>query len=425
MRIGIITLNFLPEMGALSNRMYPIAEALAAAGHEVYVMAGIPNYRSSGMVFEGYRRKLFMKERFSNYTVLRSAYYTVPRNQSRWLQALSYLSFAPGAFCNGLRVGRLDVVLATSPPIFTSLAAMLLAFLYRAKFVFDIRDLWPDEIVAFGAVTDRSLAVRAVKALERRVYRRADLICCTTRPFVETVVERGAKADKTKYLPNGADTDVFHPLAASNPVAARFGFQDRFVVMYTGALGIKHGLQTILEVARMLEDEPDIVFAFVGGGARESELRQRAERMQLKNIVFLGEQQVTDVPFLIARANVCISSLLPSPYLEKIVSVKIYEYLACGKPVIGLHSGETARVLNESGAALVVKPGDTEGCAQAVLKLYRDPELCARLGSRGCGYIEQNFSRRAIAMRLNALLNFPSSGDAGSRMSVAEQARLE
>lgn len=425
MRIGIITLNFLPEMGALSNRMYPIAEELAAAGHEVYVMAGIPNYRSSGVVFEEYRRKLFVKERFSKYTVLRSAYYTVPRNQSRWLQALSYLSFAPGALCNGLRVGRLDVVLATSPPIFTSLAAMLLSSLYRAKFVFDIRDLWPDEIVAVGDVSDRSLAVRAVRTLEKRIYRSADLICCTTRPFVETVLERGARPEKTKYLPNGADTDVFRPLPADNHVAARFRFQDRFVVMYTGALGIKHGLQTLLEVANMLRDEPDIVFAFAGGGARESELRQRAERMQLKNIVFLGEQQVADVPFLIARANVCVSSLLPSFYLEKIVSVKIYEYLACGKPVIGLHSGETARLLNESGAALVVTPGDAEGCAEAVLRLYRDPELCAQLGGRGRGYIEQNFSRRAIAMRLNALLDFPQSGDAGSRMSVAEQTRLE
>lgn len=406
MRIAILTHNFLPEMGALSNRIHPIARELATAGHEVYVITGMPNYRSSGVVFQEYRRKLFSKERFSNYTVLRSAYYTVPRNQSKWAQALSYLSLLPGAFRNGMKLGKLDAVLATSPPIFLAIPAMLLASVRHAKFIFDIRDLWPDEIVACGAATERSFVVRAVSALEKLIYRRAHLICCTTNPFLETVVQRGAQPQKTKYLPNGADVDVFRALPVDNPVASRFDFQNRFVVMYCGILGIKHGLETILNAAKILEDEPNIVFAFVGGGARESYLTQCTKSMQLKNVMFVGEQKVKieDVPFLLARANVCISSLLPSPYLEKILSVKIFEYLACGKPVIGLHSGETARVLKESGAGIVLEPADAKGCAEAVRMLYHNPELCRRLSGRGPHYIEQNFSRRKIALRLEALL---------------------
>jgi putative colanic acid biosynthesis glycosyltransferase WcaI len=404
MRIAIITQNFLPEMGALTNRMYPFAQELAAAGHEVFVVTGMPNY-PRGVVFPAYKGKLFSKERFDNYTVLRAAYYPVARNKSKWSQAVSYLSFLPGAFWNGLRAGKLDIVLVTSPPLFVSLPALLLAWLRGARLICDIRDLWPDEIVACGAATERSLSVRLVRALERVIYTRADRICCTTRSFINTVIERGADPEKTVYLPNGADLSLFRPLPADNPVVARFQMQNRFVVMYCGALGMKHGLLAVLEAAKLVEGEKDILFAFVGAGASESDLRSHAEQMHLRNVVFLGEQKVTDVPPLIARSDVCISCLAPSAYFDKIISVKLFEYLACGKPVIGLHSGETARILNESGAGIVVTPGDSSALAEAIRALYRDSERRTRLGSRGRGYVEQHFSRRAIAMRLNALMD--------------------
>jgi colanic acid biosynthesis glycosyl transferase WcaI len=403
MRIAIITQLFLPEMGALPNRIYPIATQLASSGHEVYVVTGMPNY-PTGVVFEGYKGKLFMKEELSGYTVLRTAYYTVRRNKSKWSQLFSYISLLPGVFWNGLRIGKIDAVLVTSPPIFLALPGMALAAWRRAKFIFDVRDLWPDEIIACGASPERSPWVWLLRALERLIYRRADHICCTTRPFVETVIGRGAQADRATYLPNGADLDLFRPLATNNAVASRFNWRNRFVVMYCGAFGIKHGVQTILAAAKLLEREKDLLFALVGGGACESDLRQYAERMHLTNVTFLGEQRVTDVPLLIAQADVCVSSLLPSPYLEKIISVKVFEYLACGKPVIGLHSGETARVLNESGAGIVVQPGDAAALAAAVRTLYGDPRLRAALGRQGRQYVERHYSRRAIAVRFESLL---------------------
>lgn len=404
MRIAIITQLFLPEMGALPNRIYPIATQLASSGHEVFVVTGMPNY-PAGVVFEGYKGKLFMKEQLSGYTVLRTAYYTVRRNKSKWSQLFSYISFLPGAFWNGLRIGKIDVVLVTSPPIFVALPGMALATWRRAKFIFDVRDLWPDEIVACGASPERSPWVSLLRALERLIYRRADHICCTTRPLLKAVIGRGAQPDRATYLPNGADLDLFRPVPADNPVASRFNWQNRFVVMYCGAFGIKHGVQTILAAAKLLERENDFLFALVGGGACENELRQYAERMRLTNVVFLGEQQVTDVPLLIARADVCVSSLLASPYLEKIISVKVFEYLACGKPVIGLHSGETARVLNESKASMVVYPGDAAALARAIRTLYGDPKLRATLGRQGRQYVERYYSRRAIAMRFESLLH--------------------
>lgn len=348
MRVLIITQIFRPEMGALSNRLYPIVRQLVAAGHEVFVATGMPNY-PTGVVSPGYRGKLFLRETVDGAQVLRTAYYTAPRNRSKWSQLVNYLSFMPAAFHSGLRAGKIDAVFVSSPPLFAVIPALCIARLRRAKFVLDIRDLWPDEIVACGASHPDSLPVRVLGRIERLAYRAATRICCTTHSFIETIVERGVPREKTVWIPNGADLELFRPLPPDQPVIAEYPFGNRFVVMYSGLLGIKHGLEVLLEAARLLRDETNIVFFWVGNGARLEALRERAETMGLKNIVFGGERKVEEIPHLLARADVCLSALLPAPYLEKIITVKVFEYLACEKPVVASLAGETARVIQDSG----------------------------------------------------------------------------
>ena len=146
MRILIVTQIYLPEMGALSNRLYPVARRLSESGHEVFVATGMPNY-PEGEVFEGYRGRRTMREPLGGATVLRTRCYVTPRNQSKWAQLRSYLSFIPAALRGGWRAGRLDVVIVSSPPIFALIPALVLAKLRGARLVLDVRDLWPDELV--------------------------------------------------------------------------------------------------------------------------------------------------------------------------------------------------------------------------------------------------------------------------------------
>ena len=403
MRILIITQIFMPEMGAQSNRMYPIIRHLVEAGHEVFVATGMPNY-PRGVVFPEYRGKLFLREEVEGFTVLRTACYPAPRNKSKWSQLISYLSFIPAACSGGLRAGKVDAVFVTSPPIFSALPAACLAWLYGAKLVFDIRDLWPDEIVACGGGREGSLPVRVIRAIERWVYRRADRVCCTTRPFIESVVERGVEREKTMLLPNGADLELFRPLPPDNPIAGEYPFGDRFVVMYSGVLGIKHGLEVILEAARFLREDKNIVFFLLGSGARRETLMARAEEMGLDNIIFGGERCVKDVPFLLARADVCLSALMPDTYLDKIITVKVFEYLACERPVVAALAGETARVLRESGGGIVTAPNDPRSLADAVLALCHDPERRMAMGRLGRRHVEQYYSRADWAGRLEVML---------------------
>ena len=403
MRILFVTQIFLPEMGALSNRLYPIIRQLAASGHEVFVATGMPNY-PQGEVFPGYRDRRTMREWIGGCTVLRTACHVAPRNQSKWSQLRSYLSFVPAALRSGWRAGRVDVVFVTSPPLFALLPALLLAWLRGAKLVFDVRDLWPDELVTYAGYGERSPAVRLTGALARWGYRRAACVVGTTDAIIDAAVERGAAREKTFLLPNGADLELFRPVARDNDTAREYPFGQRFVVMYSGLFGIKHSLEVLLEAAALMREHEGIAFFLLGNGARRDALVKYAEEMKLGNVIFGGERPVAEVPALLARADLCFAAVRPEPYPKKVISVKVFEYLACERAVVGALSGESARVLEESGGGIVVPPGDARATADAILALYRDPARREAMGKTGRRYVEEHYSRAAWAARLERRL---------------------
>ena len=424
MRILMVTQCFPPEMGALSHRMYPFARHLSIAGHEVSVATCLPNY-PDGIVFEGYRGHRRLDQIDGGVRVLRTACYTAPRNQRKLSQLRSYLSFVPAALRSGMRAGPVDVVFVTSPPLFPTIAAAMVASARRARLVLDLRDLWPDEIVACGGARDGSATVRAVRAIERWAYRRADAVCCTTESFRDTVINRGADARKVVLLPNGADVETFRPLPRINPVGASLAPSDAIVVMYCGALGIKHGLGTVIDAAEKLRELHKLVFVLVGNGAARAQLQQRVCAAGLTSVSFPGERPLHDLPFAMARADICVSSLLPEPYLEKIISVKVFEYLACARPVVAAQSGETARIVARSGGGLVVPPGDAGAFAAAVAELAACPERRACMGETGREYVVANYSRSVTARQLERVLERVLRGAPQSPAGLEEGSRVE
>src|SRR5688572_2653833 len=403
MRILFVTQIFPPEMGALPNRLYPFVRQMVAGGHNVSVATVMPNY-PRGIVFPEYQGKRSVREEVNGCTIFRRLSYSAPRNKSKWSQLRSYLSFIPAAFQAGVRAGKLDIVFVSSPPLFSVIPAIVLAKLRSAKIVLDVRDLWPDELITYGAFREGSIAVRILRMVERCAYRNAECITTTTQAIVDEIAERGASPEKIFLLPNGADLELFHPLSAENPIASEYDFGNRFVVMYSGLFGIKHSLEVLLEVAAQLRDCKDIVFFLLGNGARRDALVSQAREMKLENVIFGDERIVGEVPSLLARADLCFAAVRPEQYPRKVISVKVFEYLACEKPVVGALSGESARILEESGGGIVVPPGDATATAAAILSLFHDPERRAAMGTAGRRYVDQHYSRSAWAMRLEKRL---------------------
>lgn len=422
MRILIVTQIFLPEMGALANRLYPIVRRLVDAGHEVFVATGMPNY-PSGKVFPGYRRRLFKREKKDGYTILRTACLTAPRNKSKLMQTANYLSFIPAVFASALRAGKIDLVFVTTPPPFPVIPAIQIAKLRGAKLVVDVRDLWSDELTTYGGMREDSMSVRLVRAIEQWSYRRADRITCTTNSLIDTVVGRGAAREKTFFLPNGADIELFRPLPPNNAFSDSYGFGNRFVVMYSGLFGIKHGLEVFLDAARILRDKKDIVFFLLGNGARRDALRNKIKDDAIENVIIGDERKVEEVPWIIARSSVCFAAIQPEPYSKKLISVKIFEYMGCQKPVIGAVVGESARIIEESGGGIVVPPGDAQATADAVLSLYSDAPRRAAMGKAGRLYVEKFYSRSDWAARLEeqlTILGAPTKTSDGMRIPQDE-----
>lgn len=405
MRILIVTQIFLPEMGALSNRLYPFVRELAAAGHEVFVATGMPNY-PGGKIFKEYRGKFFMREEKENCTIFRTNYIVAPRNKSKWRQLISYISFMPAVFFSGWRAGKLDAVIITSPPIFPLIPAAILKKLRRAKLVFDIRDLWSEELITYGQMKESSLPVRIFKALENWGYRKADLITATTHSIIETISECGAKSENTVFLPNGADLEIFHPLPAGNPIADSYNFDKKFVVMYAGLFGIKHGLETLLDAAELLKNKKDIIFFLIGNGARREALKKIVKEKSLTNVILAKERDVKDIPYILARADICYASTKPEPYPKKLISIKLFEYMACEKPIIGGFSGESAAIIENSKSGIVVEPGNASALAKAVEELYQDILRCRKMSKAGRRFVEKNYSRSAWAKQFRERIEY-------------------
>jgi colanic acid biosynthesis glycosyl transferase WcaI len=399
MRVLIITQNFLPEMGALSNRMYPIARELQRAGHEVTVATGMPNY-PEGKPFAGYRGRLAVRETVEGYQVIRTAFYTVPRNISKLRQMLSYLSFIPAVFISALRAGRCDAVLVTTPPIFPILPAIVVARLRRAKLILDVRDLWSDELINFAGLRDTSLAVRVFRWIEHFGYRSADMVTCTTQALIDTVVERGAERATTVLYPNGADLELFKPSDPEDlPPHIVEALGDRFVVMYCGLLGLKHDLDTFIEAAELLRNEKEVVFALAGNGAAKQALVGQCESRGLTNVIFLGELRLADIPKALSRADVCFAGERGGEYQEKLISVKLFEYMACERPIVSTVVGEGARVVDKSCAGFSIESGHASAVAASIMTLKSDPRRRRAMGKSGRAYVEANYSRGEWARR--------------------------
>ncbi|HEY0868373.1 MAG TPA: glycosyltransferase family 4 protein, partial [Fimbriimonas sp.] len=246
-------------------------------------------------------------------------------------------------------------------------------------------------------------------------------VTCTTPAFVETVRERDGDASKLALLPNGADLRLFQPM----PKRPDDRYRGKFVVMYSGLLGLKHGLKVLLEAANLLRNDPDVLFVLAGSGADEATLRKLASNYKLPNVLFAGELKVDQIPATLAQADVCVSMLDTNPYFRKIISVKVFEYMACGKPVIGMHSGETARILSESQAGIVVPPGDSEALAARIRELKDCPELLLDMGEKGLAYVADNYDRDLIASKLERLLVGVAAGRTPASIEDEETLRVQ
>ena len=275
MRVLLVTQYFPPEIGATQNRLHAFARALVDAGIETDVLTEVPNH-PSGLIAAGYRGRWFDERAMDGFRVIRVRVVASPRKTFARRLAF-YLSFTLMALAARPRLARrYDVVLATSPPLTAAAAGLALARLTRARFVLDVRDLWPLAAGALGELRQPSL-LRAAGWLERRLYAGATRILVTTQAFARNLVSRGVPASRIVHVPNGAHLDVFRPDPSAAGGRGPLGLPPGFLVTYAGLHGIAQGLGVVLDAAGRLAAE-DVRFAFIGEGPVKADLDGRRTR---------------------------------------------------------------------------------------------------------------------------------------------------
>lgn len=398
MHILFLSDNFPPEVNAPASRTFEHCREWVRAGHQVTVVTCAPNF-PQGKVFPGYRNRLWQEEHMDGIRVLRVWTY-ITTNEGTVRRTLDYLSFLPAATLASLFVRKLDVVVGTSPQFFTVCAAALLAACKRVPWVFELRDIWPESIRAVGAMKNERI-LGALERLECLLYRKARLIVTVTHTFREVLIRRGIDGGKIEVVTNGVDSSRFSPRHRDTALAAQLGLQGRFVAGYIGTHGMAHGLDTLLDAAKLLGDDYRILL--LGDGATKATLRERAQRECISNVVFVDTVPKEDVARYWSLLDVSIIHLRKTELFTTVIPSKLFECMGMGIPVAHGVAGESAGIVEREEVGLVFEPENAGALAETLRRLHADTALRERLGRNGL-LAATRYDRSELARRMVSLL---------------------
>ena len=320
--------------------------------------------------------------------------YTYPAlHKSFFHRIFSFLSFMFSSFFKSLSIHHVDAVWGTSPPIFQSFTAWLVARLKGVPFILEIRDLWPAFAIAVGVLNNKTL-IALSQWLEKFLYRHADLIVVNSPGFIEHIQARGGK--NICLIPNGADP-LFFKEVTGDPRKDQPKWQGKFVVLYTGAHGMSNDLEVVLQAANLLRELMDIHFVLLGDGKEKPHLMEMARSMGLTNLEFADPLPKTGMPAVIAAADACLAILKPIEMYKTTYPNKVFDYMAAGKPIVLAIDGVIREVVKKSDCGIFCQPGNPQEMSQAILKLYQDPESARQKGLNGQRYLAEHFDRARIA----------------------------
>jgi len=392
MKIGILSQYYTPEIGAPQARLSELVQRLVERGHEVYVLTAMPNY-PAGRIHSGYGG-MFRREKRAGARIIRSAIF--PTKRIGLLPRLAnYFSFVLSSILVGsIALPRLDFLLTESPPLFLGLSGYVLSRLKRARWIFNVSDLWPESAVRLGVIR-QGLLLRIAEALEAVCYRNAWLVSGQSMEILQSIAERFPQTLRY-HLSNGVDTTRFTPESRSDECRRELSGNglSTCIALYAGLHGIAQGLQQILDAAAQLQDQEKFRVVLVGEGPEKAALIQKSREMGLRNVRFLDPCPREAMPRLLSSADIALVPL--KNHLPGAVPSKLYEAMASGLPVVMAAEGEATAILGQAKAGIVVSPGDSSGLASALRELLGDRIRRAELGANGRATAIARFDRASI-----------------------------
>lgn len=402
MKILFLTQYCPPEVGAPQNRIFEFAKQLKKFGHEVTILTAMPNY-PRGEIFEEYRGKKIVKETIDGIDIVRTGIYAT-KSKDFVKRLRNYLSFTWSSVFSGAKhIEKQDVIITESPPLFLGWSGYVLSKMKKAKFVFNVSDLWPESAVKLDVLHNKAM-IKASTWLEEFCYRKAAAVTAQTKGIVDNIVSRGFDKNKVHIITNGVDTEFFKKENRSEEFRESIGIKNKFAVVYAGIHGIAQGLEVLVDAAEIIKEEKEIQIVFIGEGPEKPMLMNKVKEKKLENVTFLPMQDKKDMPKIIASMDATVVPLKKLDIFKGALPSKMFENLASQIPIVLAVEGEAENLINDAQAGIVVEPENSKEIAKAILKLHKNKELREYLGKNGRSYVMNNFSREAIARKLENIL---------------------
>lgn len=368
-----------------------LAESLVARGHRVTFATAYPSY-PKGIVFEEYHNKLFSRETHNNVNIIRAWSYTVPKENIKG-RFINYATFSATSLMSGLIAIRPDIIVSYSPPMPLGLTALLVSKFWQIPWVLRVEDLFPEYAIKAGVIRNRTV-ISILEWFEKLFYRHAAHISVITEGFHLKLSERGVPPNKVSVFPVWADPGEVKPMPQDTAFRRENGWQDKFIVLYSGNLGLTCDLEGVLEAAEILRPHPDIQFLIVGEGVKKAELITTAEQKGLHNVSFWPYQPRERFSELLATADATLVTLNEDSHSTSLPS-KTFNYLACGRPILTiapLHS-ELSQIVSSANAGICMPSNQPDTLAKAILELKADPVAQEVKGANGRHLLETQYSR--------------------------------
>ena len=391
-RLTILSQYFHPEAISTGQLLTELAERLARRGFEVEALCAQPTYYGA--------TRVPWRMQHAGIDIRRVRSTQLDKN-SRLGRIVNAVTFFAAVALRLLAAPRDRTYLVVTNPPFLAWAMLLVRPLRRHRFVYLIHDIYPDVAVRLGVLRAGSPAVRLWKWLDRVSCRAAERVIVLGRDMRDVLRGKGVPEEKLRIIENWADGDAIRPLPRSeNPFIREHGLAGKFVVMYSGNMGLLHDLESIVGAAARLRERTEMRFVFIGGGGKLPAVRRLVDQHRLDNVLLLPYQPREALGYTLTAADVSLVSLAAGNEGLAVPS-KLYGIMAAGSPVVANvpEACEVARVLVEAECGLVVPVGDPKALAGAIARYLDDPELRRRHGSNARREFERRYALERVVDR--------------------------
>jgi colanic acid biosynthesis glycosyl transferase WcaI len=419
MRILLYGINYAPELTGIGKYTGEMAAWLAAEGHEVAVITGMPYY-PKWKLHKNYRGRGWHTESRDGVKVYRCPLY-IPANVTAKTRIVQELSFILSTFPVGLKKlfsKRYDVVINICPPFHLGLFPLLYGMIRRVPVVTHVQDLQVDVARDLGMISNKKVLGLMLK-LERWMFNRSSVVTTISKGMHRKIVEKKIPSSKCLVLPNWVDEHVIKPLGKEQSLYRQFGLSltDK-VILYSGNLGEKQGLEIIIEVADHFRRRSDVYFVIVGSGGAENRLKELAATAGLPNVKFFPLQPYERLSALLATADLHLV-LQKGRASDLVMPSKITGILAAGGvPVITATAKTTLHdLVTQHQMGILVEPENAKALTDGITRgLNADLETLQKNARR---YAEQYLSKELILQKWEYTLTCLAEGSGISQEVVS------